>query len=152
MKVVLNSDVEKLGRKGDIVEVAAGYARNFLLPRNLAIFATKGSVKQAEALLRARAERDRKERVIFEELAARIADTPLVLAARAGAEGQLFGSITTSDIAAELEKALGQPVDRRKVVLPEPIKSLGTHQFEVNLATELTAKGTIEITADGSPE
>lgn len=152
MKVVLNSDVDKLGRKGDIVEVAAGYARNFLLPRNLAIFATKGSLKQAESLLRARSERDAKEHAVFEELASRISSTPLVIAARAGAEGQLFGSITNSDIADELEKALGQQVDRRKVLLADPIKSLGTHQFEVNLASDLTATGTVEVTVDGSAE
>lgn len=152
MKVVLNSDVEKLGRKGDVVEVAAGYARNFLLPRNLAIFATKGSLKQAESLLRARSDRDAKELAVFTELATRISSTPLVIAARAGAEGQLFGSITNADIAEALEKALGQPIDRRKVVLADPIKSAGSHQFEVNLATEVTAKGMVEVTGDGSAE
>lgn len=151
MKVVLNSDVEKLGRRGDIVDVAAGYARNFLLPRKLAIFATKGSLKQAEAMLRSRDEKDRKERTVFEEIAGRIGSTPLVIKARAGAEGQLFGSITNADIAEELEKVLGQPIDRRKVVLADPIKSLGTHQFAVNLASDVTATGTLEVTGDGAP-
>lgn len=145
MKVVLNADIEKLGRKGDVVEVAPGYARNFLLPRNLAIPGGKGSLRQAEEMVRAREEKDRRERAAFEGLVNRIAATPLRISARAGEDGQLFGSVTTSEIAEMLSEALGEEIDRRKVELAEPIRSTGTHEFSVQLHREVTARGTVEV-------
>ena len=150
MRVVLNSDMGRLGRKGDVVEVAGGYARNFLLPRKLAIAASKGSLRQAEIMLRSRAEGDRKAKESVEAVARTITSTPLRIAARAGAEGHLFGSVTTSELAAELGKLIGHEVDRRKVSVPEAIKSLGTHPFTVSLEHEVTAHGTVEVVSDGT--
>lgn len=148
MKVILNSDIDKLGRRGDIVEVAAGYARNFLLPRNLALVATKGGIRQAEGMQRAREDQERKERESFEALAGRISGLSLRISSRAGEEGQLFGSVTTADIAEVLEKALGEEVDRRKIHTADAIRSVGTHEFTVALHRDVNAVGTIEVVAE----
>jgi large subunit ribosomal protein L9 len=144
MKVVLSTDVGRLGRKGDVVEVAGGYARNYLLPTKQAFPATKGALKQAEAMKRSREQHDARERAHFAALADRISASPLKVTARAGAEGHLFGSVTSADIANLLSEALGQEVDRRKIAL-EPIKSVGTHAFRVHLHSEVTAEGTVEV-------
>lgn len=151
MRVVLNADVGRLGRKGDVVEVAGGYARNYLLPRKLALAVSKGTLKQAEMMQRSRVGQDRRQRESFEVLAQRIASHPLKIAARAGAEGHLFGSVTTTDISAELGKVIGEVVDRRKVTVPDPIKTLGTHDFSVHLHPDVTAVGTVEVVSD-APE
>ncbi|MGH2690814.1 MAG: 50S ribosomal protein L9, partial [Actinomycetota bacterium] len=137
MKVILNSDVGSLGRKGDLVDVAPGYARNFLLPRNLAIGVTKGAMKQAEHMRRQREERDQREKAAAEALAGRIAGLRLRTSARAGDEGHLFGSITTAHIAELLSKALGEEVDRRKISLPEPVRSLGLHEYAVHVRADV---------------
>lgn len=147
MKVILNSDVDKLGHKGDVVEVAPGFARNFLLPQKLAMTATRGSLKQAESMSRARNERDKKEKVLFEELARKITGVELEVVERAGDDGQLFGSVTTGDIAEQLNKALGEDVDKRKLVLEQPIKSLGLHDFSVHLRADVVAHGRIQVTS-----
>lgn len=151
MRVVLNADVGRLGRKGDVVEVAGGYARNYLLPRNLALAVSGGTLKQAETMKRSRSGQDRRERESSEALAQRIASAGLRIAAKAGAEGHLFGSVTTTDIAAELGKVLGETVDRRKVAVPEAIKTLGTHDFSVHLHPEVTVVGTVEVVPE-APE
>lgn len=150
MKIILSSDVDKLGRKGDIVDVAPGYARNFLLPKKLAMLASRGALKQAESMQRARAELDVKERAVFEALAQRISSSPLKAEARVGEEGQMFGSVTNVDIAEKLTAALGEEVDRRKIVVAEPIKSLGTHSFSVHLRADVIAQGTIEVVEETS--
>lgn len=148
MKVVLSSDVDSLGRKGEVVDVAAGYARNFLLPRKLAIPATKGALHQSEAMTRAREERDRQERETFEALSQRITSQKITISARVGAEGQLFGSVTSQDLADELSRLLGEEIDRRKIELPDPIRTLGTHEFSVQLAREVVAAATVEVVAE----
>lgn len=148
MKVILNRDLDKLGRKGDVVEVKAGYARNYLLPRNLALPATKGSLRQADHVRNVREERDRKEVESAGALAERISGTPLRVSARAGEEGQLFGSITSSEVADRLAEALGVEMDRRKLQI-EAIRSLGVHEFEVRLHPEVVARGSIEVVAEG---
>ena len=150
MKVILTQDMSNLGRKGDVVEVKDGYARNYLLPTSRAFTATKGALKQAEAMQRARATQEAKDRAAWSALAGRIASARLTTKATAGSEGQLFGSVTNSDIAELLQAQLGQDVDRRKVVLPEPIKSLGSHSFKVHLHADIVAEGTIEVQADGA--
>lgn len=152
MKVVLNTDVGRLGRKGDVVEVAGGYARNYLLPTNRAIVATRGAMKQAEAMKRSREQHEERERAAFAELASRIAASELKIAARAGAEGHLFGSVTNVDIAEALSKALGEEVDRRKIALSEPIKSIGTHGFRVHLHSAVVAEGSVEIVPEAAPD
>lgn len=145
MRIVLRADVDGLGRKGDIVDVAPGYARNYLLPQKLALNATQGVIRQAESMRRARKEREDRERKSAEDLAGRIATARLVIGARAGDEGQLFGSVTTSDIAERLQEALGQEIDRRKIHLHEPVRSLGVHGFTVHLHADVTAVGSIEV-------
>lgn len=148
MRIILNSDVGSLGRKGDVVEVAAGYARNYLLPRNLAISATKGALRQAEQMQRARSEQESRERKAAEELAQKIRTASLRIAARAGEEGLLFGSITTSDVADKLTELLGEEIDRRKVHLAEPVRSIGLHEFVVRLHPEVEAAGSVEVVAE----
>jgi len=147
MKVVLNADVGTLGHKGDIVEVAPGYARNYLLPRNLALSASKGAVKQAETMRRSRIERERRERALADAMAGRIVGAALRIPARAGEDGQLFGSVTNADIAEALTRALGEEIDRRKINLPAPIRSLGTHDYSVHISSDVTAAGTVEVIA-----
>ena len=147
MKVVLNADIGTLGHKGDIVEVAPGYARNYLLPRNLALSASKGAVKQAETMRRSRTERERRERALADAMASRIVAAALRIPARAGEDGQLFGSVTNADIAEALTRALGEEIDRRKINLPAPIRSLGTHDYSVHISSDVTAAGTVEVIA-----
>jgi large subunit ribosomal protein L9 len=145
MKVVLNADIGTLGRRGDVVEVAPGYARNYLLPKNLALAASKGTVRQAEAMRRSRVERERRERAAAEALAKRIVGHALRIPARAGEDGHLFGSVTTSDIAEELSRGLGEDIDRRRINLAAPIRSLGVHEYTIHLGPEVTAAGTVEV-------
>lgn len=145
MKVVLRADVDHLGRKGDVVEVADGYARNFLVPRGLALRADRGVLRQAEAMRRSREARDARERAAAEELAARLGTAVVTIAARAGEGGRLFGSVTAADIAEHLEPLLGRPVDRRRIELPEPVKQLGAVTVEVRLHPEVRVNLTVEV-------
>ena len=147
MKVILASDVDKLGHKGDIVTVADGYARNFLVPKGLAMFASKGALKQAEDMQRARAERVRKEK---EAAAARVASlgaSPVYISARAGEGGRLFGSVTKSDVARAIEEQLNEQIDRHLIRLDDPIRRLGRHEVEVHLHDEVNALVTVEVIA-----
>lgn len=148
MKIILNSDIENLGRKGDVVEVAAGYARNYLLPRRLALASTKGGLRQAEQMQRARREREERERAGAEELANKIRAASFTIAAHAGEEGLLFGSVTTSEVAEKLSELIGEEVDRRKVHLAEPVRSIGVHEFTVRLHPEVEALGSVEVIAE----
>jgi large subunit ribosomal protein L9 len=147
VKVILASDVDKLGHKGDIVTVADGYARNYLVPKGLAMFASKGALKQAEDMQRARAERIRKEK---EAAAARVASlgaSPVYISARAGEEGRLFGSVTKSDVARAIEEQLNEQIDRHLIRLDDPIRRLGRHEVEVHLHDEVNALVTVEVIA-----
>ncbi|MGH2768087.1 MAG: 50S ribosomal protein L9 [Actinomycetota bacterium] len=145
MKVVLGADLEGLGRKGDVVEVTAGYARNYLLPKRLALPASKGTLREAEWMRRSRELKESREHAAAEDLASRIGNARLVIAARAGEDGQLFGSITTSDVAEQLRRVLGEDIDRRRIHLPDPVRSLGVHEFSVPLQPDVVARGTIEV-------
>jgi large subunit ribosomal protein L9 len=152
MKVILSGDVEKLGRKGDVVNVADGYARNFLVPKGLAMAASKGALRQAEDMKRARLEAEKKEK---EEAASKVAllgASPVYISARAGEEGRLFGSVTTSDIARAITEQLGQEVDRRIIRLEEPIRTLGSHSIEVHLHEDVNALVTVEVIAHEEEE
>lgn len=148
MKVILVADLEALGRKGDIVEVADGYARNYLLPRGLVLSATKGALRQAEQMQRARAERERRDRADAEELASKVSSAAIRIAGKAGEEGQLFGSVTTSDIAEALSGLIGEEIDRRRIHLEEPIRSLGAHAFTVRLHPDIEVTGSLEVVAE----
>jgi len=145
MKVILQKEVAKLGAPGDLVNVADGYARNFLVPRGLAIQATKGAVRQSDNLKRAHEERVAKARKEAEVVAERLSGTTLRLTHRAGGEGKLFGSITAQELAEELEKQAGEPVDRRSISLDEPIRSIGSHEVQVRLHPDVTTTVTVEI-------
>jgi large subunit ribosomal protein L9 len=148
MKIILNADLDNLGRKGDVIEVKGGYARNFLLPRNLAVLATKGALREAENVRKVREERNQREVSSAQETAERISSTPLKISARAGEDGHLFGSITSAEIAERLTESLGTEFDRRKIHLQDSIRSLGVHEFEVRLHPEVVARGSIEIAAE----
>jgi large subunit ribosomal protein L9 len=145
VKVILQKEVAKLGAPGDVVNVADGYARNFLVPRGLAIQATKGAVRQADNLKRAHEDRVAKARKEAEAVAERLAGTTLRLTHRAGGEGKLFGSITAQELAEELEKQAEEPIDRRSIHLDEPIRSVGSHEVQVRLHPDVTTTVTVEI-------
>lgn len=148
MKVVLREDVETLGRKGDLLDVADGYARNYLVPRGLAIVATKGVVQQSEAMRRNRQIKDVRDREVAQEVATRLAASPIEVKARAGEGGKLFGSVTAADIVAAVSARAGVDLDRRKLELGEPLKALGTAEVPVQLHPDVTATITVEVVAE----
>jgi large subunit ribosomal protein L9 len=148
MKVILQKPVEKLGDPGDVVEVAAGYARNFLVPRGLAVRAEKGALKHAENLKRAHVSRRSKEKIEFEATAATLIASKVSITARAGEEGKLFGSVTAADIAEAIAAQTGVEVDRKDVHLGEPIRSLGTHDVRIHLFPEVEPVLTLEVAAE----
>jgi large subunit ribosomal protein L9 len=147
MKVVLRDDVEKLGQKGDIVDVADGYARNFLVPRGLAMKAENGVVRQAEAMRRNRSAKEQRDREAAQTLADRLTGKTLSVPARAGEAGKLFGSITAADIVAAVADQWGVEIDRRRLGLDEPLKELGTVELPVRLHADVTATLTVDVVA-----
>jgi len=147
MRVLLRDDVDGVGKRGDIVEVAKGFARNFLLPSGRALVATDGIQGQATAMRRTRDLRDAKDRDAATTVAEALAAKPITVTARAGAEGKLFGSVTSSDVAEAVEAQTGAVVDRRKIQLAEPIKSVGTHIVPVHLHPDVVAELTVEVVA-----
>lgn len=144
-KVILRQPVESLGDIGDIVTVAGGYARNYLIPRGLAVAATKGNVKHAETWRQSRAARDSRERTNAEALKARLEAQPLSVSAQAGPDGRLFGSVTAAQVADAITAATGAEVDRHRIDLPEPIRHLGLHTVQVPVGGDVTAQVTIEV-------
>ncbi len=147
MKIVLRSDVANLGRKGDLVDVADGYARNYLVPRGLAIQATRGITRQADAMRRSRQIRDTREREGAEGTARQLAAQRIEIVARAGEGGRLFGSVTAADVAEAVEAQTGVHIDRRRLHLGEPIKSLGVHEVPLRLHAEVEVPITVEVVA-----
>ena len=147
MKVILRSDVDKLGRKGDVVTVADGFARNYLVPRGLAMKAGRGEVAQASAMRRSREQREARDRESAEEVSSRLTAVKISIPAKAGAEGRLFGSVTTAEIAAAVVAATGIEVDRRKVTLDEPIKTLGVHEVPIRLHADVETRIAVEVVA-----
>lgn len=145
MKIILQKEVEKLGVPGDVVVVADGYARNFLLPRGMAVPASRGAVRHAESLRRAHQTRVDQAVAEAQAVAERLQGVPLTVRHRVGEEGRLFGSITSADLAEELERASGVSVDRRQIHLEEPIRSIGAHEFRVHLHPEVNATLTVEV-------
>jgi large subunit ribosomal protein L9 len=148
VKVVLRSDVDHLGRKGDLLEVADGYARNYLVPSGLAMKATRGVVAQAESMRRSRAARDTRDQEAAEELASRLQATPIRVAARAGEGGKLFGSVTSTDLADAVRAQAGIELDRRTIELGEPLKELGPFEVPVRLHPNVMAALTIEVVSE----
>jgi large subunit ribosomal protein L9 len=146
-EVILMEDVDGLGQAGDLVKVADGYARNYLLPRNIAAPVTEATRRRVEKR-RAAAEAQRAaRRADAEALRAKLAALNLTIAVKAGAEGRLFGSVTAGDIAAALEKQ-GIAVDRHKIVLPHPLKELGAHKLTVRLMADIHAELNVTLVAE----
>ena len=147
MKVVLRADVDGVGKKGDIVDVADGYGRNKLIPQGLALKATKGAERQAEAMRRSRELRDAAERSVAEEMATRLVNRPITIAAKAGDAGKLFGSVTSSDIVRALEEQANVAIDRRALSLDETIKELGSHMVMAKVHADVEFPITVEVVA-----
>lgn len=147
MKVVLRADVANVGKKGDIVEVAKGYARNYLVPKGLAFEATPGVVAQANAMRRSRDLKDARDREAAETVARTLVPRVITIPAKSGAGGRLFGSVTTAEIVEAVAAQTGIELDRRKVHLHDPIKSLGTHTVPVKLHSDVEFAVTVEVVA-----
>jgi len=145
VKIILNQEVRGLGGPGDIVEVADGYGRNYLLPRNLARLATPGAVRQAEGIRARRIEREIADLEQARTVAAHLESLRVVIPAKAGKEGRLFGSITTPQIVDAVAKTGGTQIDRRRIHLDTAIKNTGTHQITVRLHPEVEANMTVEV-------
>jgi large subunit ribosomal protein L9 len=147
MKLILTNDVTGLGGPGDVVEVAGGYGRNYLVPRGLAMRWTRGAEKQIELIKRSRAARDVRSLDDAKETAKRLAALTVQLRVRAGAQGRLFGSVSSSDIAEALRAAGGPELDRRRIEIATPIRTIGSHQVTVRLHPEVEATLDVEVSA-----
>jgi large subunit ribosomal protein L9 len=147
MKVILQREVDKLGAPGDVVEVADGYARNFLIPKGLASSASKGAVKHAERLREAHEKRQRVAVEAAQAIADRLNSTPVRIQAKAGEDGRLFGSITVHQLADEIEKIAGAEIDRKQIYLAEPIRSVGAHEVAVHLHPQVDATVAVQVVA-----
>ncbi len=148
MELILRDDVEKVGRRGDVVKVKDGYARNFLLPRGLGMPVTAANKAMVEKERKAHEARLAKEKAEFESLAARIGGLRFVAPRKVGENDVLYGSVTAGDIA-EFLKSKGIEIDKRKVHLDEPIKHLGEHEVKVRLHPEVTASVRLLVTKEG---
>ena len=149
MEVILRDHVEKLGKRGEIVKVSDGYARNYLLPRKLALPATEGNRKHVERERKIMETREAEEKSQAEAIASRLATIDITIARRVGDTEQLYGSVTATDIA-EFLKTKGFEIDRRKLILPEPIKTIGEHDVPLKLHREVTAPLKVKVVKEGA--
>jgi large subunit ribosomal protein L9 len=145
MRVVLRADVAGVGKKGDILDVADGYARNYLVAKGMAFTASDGVVAQAQAMRRSRDLKDARDREAAETIARTLVPAVIRVPARAGAEGKLFGSVTAADLATAVAQQAGVELDRRRIHLEEPIKTLGTHTVPVKLHADVEFPITVEV-------
>ena len=145
MRVILRSDVPNVGRKGDVLDVSDGFARNFLVPKGLALRATEGALAQAEGMRRARAVKEQRDRDDATEVARRLTPVVIRIPARAGSEGRLFGSVTSADVAEAVQAQTGVTIDRRRLHLDDPIKSLGLHEIALRLHTDVEVRLQVEV-------
>ena len=148
MKLILTTEVSGLGTPGDIVEVKNGFGRNYLIPRGFAILWTRGAEKQIELIQRARSAREIRGLDDAREAADRLASLQVRLPARAGSGGRLFGSVSPADIAAAVKAAGGPELDRRRIEIKNPIRTVGAHQVSVRLHPEVTATLDVEVVGD----
>ncbi len=146
-KLILTQDVSGLGAPGDVVDVAPGYGRNYLVPQGLAILATRGAEKQIATIRRARDVREVRDLVHAREIKGQLSGLSVTLPARSGSGGRLFGSVTSSDVAAAVSRAGGPKLDRRLITLNAPIKSLGAHTVSVKVHPEVEATVCLEVVA-----
>jgi len=147
MKLILTHEVPSLGLPGDVVDVKAGYGRNFLVPRGFAVRWTKGAAKQIEALQRSRQVREVADLGRAREIAAQLEALSVQVQVRAGGTGRLFGAVTVADIAGAITAAGGPEVDRRRIDVGQPIKSVGTHPVTVRIHDEVAAEVVIDVRA-----
>jgi len=147
MKVILKQDVDRLGDAGEIVDVADGYANNFLMPRNLAMKASKGAVADAEAIRAARVKREAKTLAELQEVKGRLEGTTVRIEAKAGEDGTLYGSVGSTAVADAIRAASGVTVDKRKISLDKPIKHTGELELEIKLHRDLTATVKVQVVA-----
>ena len=147
MKLILTQDVGGLGAPGDVVEVAPGYGRNYLVPQGLAILATRGAEKQIATIRRAREVREVRDLGQAKEISTQLSSLRVRLPARSGDGGRLFGSVTSSDVVDAVQSAGGPKLDRRLITLAAPIKSLGNHTVKVKVHPEVEATLTLEVVA-----
>lgn len=145
MIVILKKDVKGTGKAGEVIKVSPGYARNMLIPRGLAVEATEGNVRNLEKQKQIQKEHEATEKAKAEEIALKLSKGNIVIKTKAGEGGRLFGSITNKDISEAIEKQLGIKIDRRKIVLENPIKELGVVNVEAKLYTEVTGKFAVEV-------
>jgi large subunit ribosomal protein L9 len=148
VRVILRREVAGLGRPGDVKDVADGYAQNFLLPRGLAVEATAGEMKVLARARDAKRAKEDRAHADAEELAKRLSETTLMFRLKAGEQGKTFGSVTSKDIADALKKQHKVDIDKTKVHLPEPLKSLGAHRVEIRLLTDVRPSVTVAIEAE----
>ncbi len=145
MRVVLRADVADVGKKGDILDVADGFARNFLIAKGKAFRATDGVVAQAQAMRRSRDLKDARDREAAQTIARTLVPAVITITAKAGAEGKLFGSVTAADVVAAVAQQTGVDLDRRRFHLGEPIKTIGTHTVPVKLHADVEFPVTVEV-------
>jgi len=149
MKVLFKQDVQDVGKAGQVKDVADGYARNFLIPRGLAIAATPAALKQAADAQANVARRAAEELEAARALKERLEVAPVVVTTKSGSQGRLYGSITTTDIAEAVKRQLGTALDRRELELSDPIRMLGSYQVRARLPRGVVATVTVEVRADG---
>ena len=145
MNVILRSDVKGLGKRGDVVSVSDGHARNFLLPRGLAIGASDGAVAQAAAMRKARDNKERASREAAQSVASRLGSATVSVTAKAGNEGRLFGSVTTTDLAKAIAAQTGIEVDKRDIEIDTPIRTVGRHSVSVRLFHDVTSTVSVDV-------
>ena len=147
MRLILRSDVDGVGKKGDVVEVTNGYGRNFLLPRGLAFPASPGAQAQDESMRRSRDVKDAADRAAAEEVAKGLVSSPITISAKVGTDDRLFGSVTTTEIAEAIAAQTGVVIDRKQLRLAEPIKTAGTHTVPAKLHADVEFPVTVEVVA-----
>ena len=145
MRVILRTDVKGVGNKGDVIDVSNGYGRNFLLPRGLAFVASTGAEAQAEGMRRSRDIKDAADRTAAEEVAKTLVSSPVTITARVGADEKLFGSVTSADIAEAVAAQTGVDIDRKQLLLAEPIRTVGTHLVPLKLHANVEFPVTVEV-------
>ena len=149
MRIVLRADVDNVGKKGDVLDVADGFGRNYLVPKGLAMVASKGAVAQAAGMRRSRDVKDARDRESAELVARDLVPSVIRIPVKAGSEGRLFGSVTAADVVEAVQAQSGVELDRRRLHLAEPIKTLGTHEVPVKLHADVEFQITVEVVAQG---
>jgi large subunit ribosomal protein L9 len=150
MKVLFKKDVPDVARAGQVKDVADGYARNFLIPRGLAVAATAGALKQIAEVQAVAARHAADEEQGAHNLKQRLEAQPIVVEAKAGSQGRLYGSVTTADVASAIQKQIGATIDRRDLEIPDPVRQIGSYKVTARLHRAVTATVTVEVRAIGS--